>query len=189
VNAVEKLAVFACTSIALVAGGMQEASAVDFSFTFTTPDQQTIGGIPNLPIIGAVDLHFDLTNQTGQSWTDFHISSSLGPFDINTYVGPGELSAPSPITLLGRELDSPVDILELNVPVGETLSFDIELFCAGEVCSFGTFIRGFPTFDSVSVPAPTSLALMCIALVGLGWSRYRKGALRVERPLQVFSGC
>ena len=129
-------------------------------------------------VIGIDPSTWSITNSTGVTWTDFHITG--GAWDTSVYSGPGTVNFPNPTTVdlgtLGTyTLSNTMDITGLNIANGDTLTFSNQYLCFGEACSLGYFASGTPTTTGggggggggTAVPEPASLLLLAAGLFGL----------------------
>lgn len=166
---------------ALMAFGLPATThAYTISSTFNDLNPMDIGFSPIEwdPIFDGTSIDFTITNSTGQTWTDFHMTETtaivgavLGPF---TYSGLG--------TATWSTDYSTIDILDLNIVDASTLNFSIG---CGNNCG-GLIFNGFPTVDSggnggnggngggASVPEPGILLLLSTGLLGLLVFRKRR---------------
>lgn len=153
-------------------------------YSFTSLDPQTFGG-HGLPVIGSVANDFTITNDTDSTWTDFHIQTSItGAFLTNSYSGPGTADFGDTNTVLGNEVSFDLDIFDLSIDSGGTLSFSLTTYNASEAGSLtGTFYTAYPTIDGnggdngnggVGVPEPSILWLLGAGLGLLSFSRKMK---------------
>jgi PEP-CTERM motif len=137
--------------------------AAPFTVTFTDLNPKMMGG----DVFGAGgnnDVAFEVTNQTGSTWNDFHMQVALGPAgtlgiafyvpaalagtfgtDGFPYEGPGSFT----LSNLNNQPAYPdvLDVVGLNVPTGGTYSFSVDI-AAGES---GWIMAGYPT---VGTPPP-----------------------------------
>lgn len=130
---------------------------------------------------------FDITNNSGQTWTDFHLSLDVYPdpdgelgaggptffidtksggFDGTAYDGPGSYSLSSSQQV--------IDIINLSVPDGDTYTFTVDV-AQGETTNHYD-ILGKPTVAN-EVPEPGTLGLMALGVAGLV-ARFSKRATR-----------
>lgn len=149
-------------------------SAGAVSVTFTDLNQK-----PMLEDQGGslMDQSFDVTNDTGQTWTDFHlelnvfrdpadppgaggptffIDTASGNFDGNAYEGPGSYSL--------SNNNQVIDILGLSIPDGAVYSFTVDV-AQGETTNRYD-ILGRPTVTA-QVPEPGTLGLLVFGLTGM----------------------
>ena len=115
------------------------------------------------------DCPFDITNNTGTTWTDFHFRLQLGPGSFGTFffvdfVGGGYdgvvYEGPGTGAVVAGSFNQRLDVTGLNVPDGGFYSFSLDMD-AFEL--LGTYeLYGIPTTDGLPppVPEPTSLALL-----------------------------
>lgn len=154
-------------------GIFNSASATVITTTYTDLESKSLAGLsPSTP------LDFNITNDTGVTWTDFHIqNTNYGALSASSYEGPGTADfGDTAIGPLG-EVSSTLDIYGLNVANNDVLSFHVDYVCAGEICSsgFGTFILGYPTVSSIpDVPEPSALLLLTAGLAGIGFVSRKK---------------
>lgn len=135
------------------------------------PSPFTPGDCPDCP--------FDLTNNTGTTWTDFHFRLALGQgsgtfwfvdfigggYDGDGYEGPGSGTFPDPSTL---------DVIGLNIANGGTYRFTVDMDSFELLGTYQLF--GTPTTDGNGgqVPLPGALLLMAGGLVGLTLTSWRQ---------------
>lgn len=165
----------------LLAAAATNANAIAFTFTSITEellDSQDIGFVSS-------EFTFDMTNDTGQVWNDFHLRTegdgvvgAAYPFmRLDTYTGPGTAS------FLDNDGDSlsyteALTIDNLNIGVGETLSFDV--FIRGGFFPEGMVayrVYGLPSVDgngNGQTPLPATLALLGLGLAGIGYQRRKR---------------
>jgi hypothetical protein len=160
--------------------------AINYQGSFSDPNPKF------LPLLPFTPLNFRITNNTGKSWTDFHIEvmgvggivadsfSGVAGFlpPINDpYVGPGRPVFGTTRTAMENPkllITNSLDISDLMIPDGTSFIFSTQYFCEGQNCSsMPVTVSGFPTMDntstdppppSVDIPEPNSL----FALLGLG---------------------
>jgi hypothetical protein len=142
----------------------------------------TTGDLPN----GA----FEITNNTGQTWTDFHIDLTVvgatfgltggfidfvgGGYDGTAYEGPGSYT-------ISPNLRS-LDIVGLSVPQGGVLSFtlDIDHFEGDgtfDLVAYPTVSQQPPTNGQVPEPATLFMfGLGGIGFAGVAWRRRKPSA-------------
>lgn len=124
------------------------------------PDPFTPGDCPDCP--------FEITNNTGTTWTDFHFELRLGDgsfgtfffvdfvgggYDGTVYEGPG--------VGVVSNFNSLLDVTGINIPNGDVYSLNLDMD-AFEL--FGTYeLFGTPTTDGI-VPEPGTLALLGTAV-------------------------
>lgn len=128
------------------------------------------------------DQAFELTNNSGEIWTDFHfnvreatgsfgfIDVAAGGHDGTAYEGPGSYQ----ISDAGRNLD----VVGLNIPDGGLYSFSLD---TDNFESLGAYtIYGTPSVDGQDggvVPEPTTMLLVGSGLAGIAaFSRKRAAA-------------
>ena len=131
------------------------------------------------------DEQFDITNNTGSTWTDFHMSLiGYGPFgydfmrfadlgsDGTIYTGPGTASF-SDLNSDALGFDDAIDIVGLNILNGQTFSFQVDIFGGAFPEGLSSFdIYANPTVDSGgTVPEPHIAVLLGIGLAGMFLTR------------------
>ena len=181
------LALGACLAMAQVAGAAM--------VTYNDLNEQLL--YSNDGTSDIFDEPFDLTNNSGQTWTDFHlrierfiepngpsfIDIAAGGFDGMAYEGAGTytLSSPGPNGGLGTVLD----IIGLSIANASIYSFtlDVERFDDAVFGDLSYNIYGTPTVDGVvgngAVPEPSTAMMLAIGLfgaAGYGWRRRREAA-------------
>lgn len=163
----------------LLATAATNANAIAFTFTSISEellDSQTTSFV-------STEFTFDMTNDTGQVWTDFHLRAAgdtpFGAYNfmrLDTYTGPGTAS------FLDNDADAlgyteALTIDNLNIADGDTLTFSVFIrggFAPEGMTSYTVF--GLPSVDgngNGQVPVPATLALLGLGLAGLGY-RQRK---------------
>lgn len=162
-----KLALLQILGALSLFGAAEGSHALAISTTFSDFDTQNFG------VSGSQTLDFTVTNDTGVTWTDFHIASVvIGPFSPTSYVGPG--------TGVFSTSNFELDIFDLSVADSGLLSFSVDYVCGiAEVCALGTVIAAFPTTDGTvaPVPEPGTITLLLAGLLGLAavGRRMRRG--------------
>jgi hypothetical protein len=145
--------------------------SVAVTLTATDLSVQFFGALP-----GDVDL--ELTNATGQTWTDLHLrSQGPGAIQEDSYDGPGTPDYGSPSAILNTTIFFTLDIFDLNVADADTLSLSFNHFCVGEACSLGAVYSVLPTVQAEpveSAPEPGTLLLFGSGLLGLTLRHRRK---------------
>lgn len=159
------------------------ANANAIAFTFTSITEELLDSQAT-SFVGSA-FTFDMTNDTGQVWNDFHLRAegdgdigALYPFmRLSDYVGPGTAA------FLDNNGDSvgyteALTIDNLNIVDGDTLSFDVSIF-GGALPEGMTAYRvyGLPSVDdngNGQVPVPATLALLGLGLAGIGYQRRKQ---------------
>jgi len=155
---------------------LNEKLLFDSSQAPAQPQPFTPGDCPDCP--------FSITNNTGVTWTDFHlelrqtsgplgsfafINAAVGGYDGDVYEGPGIDSLSNP----GGGSGTVLDIIGLNIPNGGNYSFTVDMDAAELIGTYGLF--GHPTTAGNGcercVPGPATLMLVSLGLLGLGGYR------------------
>jgi hypothetical protein len=117
-----------------------------------------------------------LDNDTGQPWSDYHISVTMSQsFSITGVISPMDwtwaITSPAPIP--GNKWLGTVDYYAgTYIPPGGSGSFGLVVSFAGSV---DFFIEEFPTYPApAAVPAPGVLLLAALGLGCLRWVRTRE---------------
>ncbi|HEX5421033.1 MAG TPA: PEP-CTERM sorting domain-containing protein [Gammaproteobacteria bacterium] len=183
---------------ALIGAGVSHtAHAVTITHTFDTLDPLTVAQSGILSP-GFLDQDFEITNNTGETWTDFHMRIDSGnaqtvAFAANpgpAYVGPGTgtVGDSSP-----GNLNDFLDIVGLSIADNSALSFTVRLLVGEEAFDvdllaepstpthFGTLSTGGGDGIPSQVPEPTGLALLGAGLAGLSLVRARRRIIRSTR--------
>ena len=137
------------------------------------PDPFTPGDCPNCP--------FELFNNTGTSWTDFHFRLALGPqsngtfffvpiaaggYDGDVYEDSGSDALAGCCTL---------DVVDLNISSDDTYSFTVDMDAFELTGTYQLF--GTPTTDGGNgrVPVPGTFLLVAAGLAGFASIASRRG--------------
>lgn len=176
-NKYVKLGLILC-GLMLAAGQATWADTV--TCTINTLSQSCSHGFQT-GVIGVDPTTWSVTNNTGVTWTDFHLTLQGGAWDTTVYSGPGTVQFQNTGTIdlgtLGTySFGTIMDILGLNIADGSTLTFSNQYLCFGEACSLGYFASGTPTTggDGTTVPEPASLLLVgsgLLGILGIRWKR------------------
>ena len=181
----------------LAFGGTARADHVQL--TYDAVHEQLLVNSATFPILGnphtpgdAVDHVYQLTNNTGQPWTDFHFLLALasgngtfffptfaaGGYDGTAYEGPGDFVVSADLQRL--------DVVNLDIADGQVFVFSLDSD-AFELT--GTYdVYGTPSVDGGSngAPEPAPLALLGIALAA--WVGSRRRAWLAPPRRRVLSG-
>lgn len=148
-------------------GSSTAVHAIILSTTFSDLNETTIGSTPiELDQVFDTSVDFQITNDTGMTWTDFHMAltiisfNQLGPY---LYTGPG--------TETWSNDYSTIDILGLDVSDGDVLKFSIT--CDGTCTYAGVTFTGYPTVNGGNgvanqVSEPSTLLILGLGLLVVG---------------------
>lgn len=153
------------------------AYAAPVTFTFNNLNDQILLADQDFALL---DQEFEITNNTGQTWTDFHLEldvflpedapppsggisyffqdtagGSLG-FDGDVYEGPGTDTLSS--------FQQSLDIVGLSIPDGDSYMFNVDVNSGETTTRYN--IVGRPTVDGeTSVPLPGTIVLVAVGLI------------------------
>ena len=144
-------------------------------------------GIAYAPTGSFTDAPLRIINQTGETWTDFHLRLSQinfsgiqetvgGAIYFSEYEGPGTAVLYDPGGRTNPFYFSMIDITGIFVPDGEALEFTISGGRIGEILGSGaTYVYAYPTTNGgTSVPEPSTMFLLSFGIVALVGSKLVK---------------
>ena len=159
------------------------AQALTFDHTQLAIAEERIGVFgQNLSSISTTPLDLTITNDTGVTWTDYHlVLGGLGGMIAGSYSGLGTAVESSAWTIPPSVgVFSQLDIFDISIDDGESLVFSVNHYCAGEVCSAGFVpitLDGTPTIDGEgpgpAIPEPSAALVFSIGVLVIG-SRARR---------------
>lgn len=119
-------------------------------------------------------LDFEITNNTSEIWTDFQVRTDVGYIEDGSYIGPGTGFLEDQWTL---------DITNLNIATGSTLSFSINTGYRGE-WGLGQVLYGTPNYSgshsgsdnegTSSVPEPSMIIMVGLGLLSMRYFKYKR---------------
>jgi hypothetical protein len=163
---------------------MAATNANAVAFTFTSITEELLDS-QNTFFVNDV-FSFDMTNNTGEVWNDFHLRAEGDSFPIGTgpypfmrlsdYTGPGTASFADNDSDPLNYLET-LNIDDLVINDGDTLSFSVNIFGGAFPEGMAAYrVYGLPSVDgNGEVPVPATLALLGLGLAGIG---YRKKVRR-----------
>lgn len=147
---------------AVVLGATAQSQAAPIESTFNALDPQIMGGF----LFSSADpetVSFEITNNSGVSWTGFEVTSDFANYVPGTFAGPG-------IGVVANE-SLPIEnaslvISGIDIGQGAILSFDLDVAFTGTFGGVVGFL-GDPGADAVvdQIPLPAGGLLL---LTGLG---------------------
>jgi len=184
---------FLRTLVILCLGVASTANATIITATFNDNNEKLLGissdwDVPSLPFTpgDAVDQPFEITNNTTDTWVDFHFRIANSPgeslksvffnlasggFDGTAYEGPGTFTIVDP----GPDAGQLLEVKNLVINPGDIFAFNLDIEDNGALFDYSLF--GEPYLLSPSpVPEPSTIVLWslgALAFAGLGLQRKR----------------
>ena len=123
-----------CCVIALT----ESAKADPILVTYNAIQEQLLANSGAFPLNRAVDQVYELANNTGQTWTDFHFRLALAPGSQGTMLFPDVAFGAVPIAFDGTAYEGPgtysfaggffqeINVINLNIPSGGNFNFNLD---------------------------------------------------------------